>query len=130
MKTLSSLVPVPHVTRRVSSNPNHLSLSSSGLLGSCHRPVIIGELRLTVFHFGFSNQINLEMLRRNKRARADSGEIIEYITPLPRAQPAPPEIRIFRPAPALPNTQTREEIPAVPGVSSGVDEKTRVGAQQ
>lgn len=70
--------------------------------------------------------------RRNKRARADSVEILEHAFPLPRVKPTPPqEYMVFQPTPALSKSQSQSqesptaESSTAPGVK--LDEKTRVG---
>jgi len=75
------------------------------------------------------------MLKNKKRVRADSGEIIEQVVPLPpRAQPARPvEYVLFQPTPALPESQTQGT--KEPGMADSEaipeeDEKTRVCVQR
>ena len=75
--------------------------------------------------------INNVMLKNKKRVRADSGEIIEHVAPLPpRAQPARPvEYVLFQPKPPLPKSQTQETEEAGTVDSENMpeeDDKTRV----
>lgn len=72
---------------------------------------------------------NLRMLRNKKRVRADSGEVLEYSIPLPRAQPRPTvEYTVFQPAPALPKDAPPQSgaVGSDSKAASEDPEKTRV----